>query len=317
MKILLTGTAGFIGFHLAEELLKRNFEVLGVDNINDYYEPKLKLDRLQILKNYNNFKFEKIDITNKESLSKAFKSYNPEKVVNLAAQPGVRYSLINPYAYVSSNLDGFINIIELCRHNKVEGLIYASSSSVYGNNKSIPFKISDNINKPKSLYGATKIANELIAYTYSHLHNLNTTGLRFFTVYGPWYRPDMAMYRFTKKIIENKSIDVYNNGKMKRDFTFIDDIVNGTISSIEKNYFCEVFNLGNEKSERLMDMVNLIEKEIGKKAKINYKSLQPGDMVETFADIDLSKEKLDYSPKINIKDGIPLLVNWYRDYYNV
>ena len=247
-KILVTGAAGFIGFHLSKSLLEDGFEVLGIDNLNDYYDPKLKHARLDIIKKYPNFKFEKVDIADRESLTKAFVDFAPNKVVNLAAQAGVRYSLTNPYAYLDSNLIGFLNILELCRHNDVEGLIYASSSSVYGSNKKIPFSVDDRVDNPISLYAATKKANELIAHSYSHLYGLNTTGLRFFTVYGPWGRPDMAMYIFADRISRGAPIQVFNNGKMKRDFTFIDDIVSGIRASIDKNYQCEIFNLGNHRS---------------------------------------------------------------------
>jgi len=251
-KILVTGAAGFIGFHLSKSLLEDGYEVLGIDNLNDYYDPNLKHARLDIIRKYPNFKFQKVDIADRESLTKVFVDFAPNKVVNLAAQAGVRYSLTNPYAYMDSNLIGFINILELCRHNEVEGLIYASSSSVYGSNKKIPFSVDDRVDNPISLYAATKKANELIAHSYSHLYGLHTTGLRFFTVYGPWGRPDMAMYIFADKISKGEPIQVFNNGKMKRDFTFIDDIISGIRASIEKNYQCEVFNLGNHRSEDLM-----------------------------------------------------------------
>ena len=317
MKILLTGCAGFIGYHLCAELIKRDYDVFGVDNLNDYYDPKLKLDRLNILKSYKNFHFEKIDISDKEQISNIFKNFNFNKVINLAAQPGVRYSIKNPYAYMTSNLNGFLNILEQCRNNNIQGLVYASSSSVYGDNKSKPFGINDRVNKPISLYGATKRANELIAYSYSHLYNINTTGLRYFTVYGPWYRPDMAMHIFAKKISNNEPIQVFNNGKMKRDFTYIDDIIKGTISALEHNYNCEVFNLGNNRSENLMKVINLIEKALNKKAIIDFQPIQPGDVVETYADIDYSIKKLNYEPTTNIDKGIKLFIDWYKEYYNV
>ncbi len=317
MKILLTGCAGFIGFHLSAELIKRDYEVFGVDNLNDYYDPRLKLDRLNILKSHNNFHFEKIDISDKEQISNIFKKFNFDKVINLAAQPGVRYSIKNPYAYMTSNLNGFLNILEQCRNSNIQGLVYASSSSVYGDNKSKPFGINDRVNKPISLYGATKRANELIAYSYSHLYNIKTTGLRYFTVYGPWYRPDMAMHIFAKKISNNEPIQVFNNGKMKRDFTYIDDIIKGTISALEHNYNCEVFNLGNNRSENLMKVINLIEKALNKKAIIDFQPIQPGDVLETYADIDYSIKKLNYEPSTNIDKGIKLFIDWYKEYYNV
>tara|TARA_Y100000590_G_scaffold255921_1_gene287435 strand:+ start:2274 stop:3227 length:954 start_codon:yes stop_codon:yes gene_type:complete len=317
LKLLLTGTAGFIGFHLAKKLLKNNYEVLGIDNLNNYYDISLKNDRLKILQSYDSFKFEKVDISNQEQFSKIFKNFKPAKVVNLAAQPGVRYSLINPYAYMNSNLVGFLNVLELCRKYHVEGLIYASSSSVYGDSKKKPFNIDDHADKPISLYGATKRANELIAHSYSHLYNIKTTGLRFFTVYGPWYRPDMAMHIFAKKISNKEPIDVFNKGEMKRDFTFIDDIIEGTISSIEKNYNCEIFNLGNNRSENLMDVIKLIEDNLGLKAIINFKPIQPGDVLETYANIEHSQQKLNFQPKINIDQGIQYFTDWFRSYYNV
>ena len=315
MKLLLTGCAGFIGYHLAINLLDDENEIIGIDNLNNYYNVNLKKDRLERLNKYKNFTFEKIDICHRKPLENVFKKHKPKKVVNLAAQAGVSYSITNPYAYLESNLIGFMNIIELSRNYSVEGLIYASSSSVYGSNSKTPFSTNDRVSKPIALYGATKRANELIAHSYSHLYNLNTTGLRFFTVYGPWGRPDMAMFIFTKKIIENKKIQIYNNGNIKRDFTYIDDIVNGTKLAIDRNYKCEIFNLGNNKSENLMDIVSLIENEIGKEAIIDYKPLRDGDMLETFADISLSENLLNYKPEINISKGIPRLVRWYREYY--
>jgi len=315
MKVLITGIAGFIGFHLGKSLLNGDYEVLGIDNLNDYYSPILKDARLDILKNYNNFTFKKIDISEKESLAIAFQSFKPQKVVNLAAQAGVRYSIENPYAYMDSNLVGFLNIIELCRQKEVEGLIYASSSSVYGSSTNIPFNEKDRVNSPIALYGATKRANELIAHAYSYLYNLPTTGLRFFTVYGPWGRPDMAMYIFTRKIIAGEKILVFNNGKMKRDFTYINDIINGTRSAINKNFKCEIFNLGNHRSEHLMDMIGLIEKKLKKKAQIEYLPMQPGDIKESFADIKHASDLLNYSPTVNIEEGINHFISWYRDYH--
>ncbi len=317
MKILLTGSAGFIGFHLSKKLLEYDYEVLGIDNLNDYYDQKLKTDRLNLLKPYKNFKFKKVDISNRQSIKNVFNDFNPDKVVNLAAQAGVRYSLKNPYAYLSSNLEGFLNVIELCRNSNVSGLIYASSSSIYGDNQSKPFKITDRAYKPISLYGATKRANELIAHSYSHLYGIKTTGLRYFTVYGPWYRPDMAMHIFAKKISNNEKIKVFNNGKMKRDFTYIDDIVMGTLAAIKKNYHCEVFNLGNNKSEKLMDIISLIENALDRKAKIDFQPMQPGDVLETYADIQYSTEKLNYQPLTNVDDGIKSFIDWFKDYYNV
>ncbi|MBL52207.1 MAG: protein CapI [Candidatus Marinimicrobia bacterium] len=315
-KILVTGSAGFIGFHLCKSLLNDNqFEVLGVDIINDYYDTKLKNSRLNQLLSYDNFKFDKVDIADKKAISNSFQLFKPNKVINLAAQAGVRYSIDNPYAYLESNLSGFVNIIELCRNSNVEGLIYASSSSVYGGNDKIPFNIIDRVDNPISLYAATKRSNELIANSYSHLYNLHTTGLRFFTVYGPWGRPDMAMYIFTKNIIEGKPIPVFNNGNMKRDFTYIDDIIFGIRSAMDKNFKCEIFNLGNNRSEELMFMIELLENSIGKKAKIKFKSMQLGDVQESYADIQYSIDRLNYNPKTIISKGIPKFVKWYMDFY--
>ena len=313
-KILVTGAAGFIGFHLSKSLLDDGYEVLGIDNVNDYYDPKLKWARLDILKKYSNFKFEKINIADRDQLTVVFTNFKPNKVVNLAAQAGVRYSLTNPYAYMDSNLVGFLNILELCRHNEVEGLIYASSSSVYGGNTKMPFSVEDRVDQPISLYAATKRSNELMAHSYSHLYGLHTTGLRFFTVYGPWGRPDMAMYIFANKIFKEEPIQIFNNGKMKRDFTYIDDIISGIRVSIDKNFKCEVFNLGNHKNEDLMYMVDLLEIIIGKKATIDFQPMQPGDVPESFADIEKSKNMLGFEPTTNIDIGVEKFINWFKQY---
>ena len=314
-KILITGAAGFIGFHLSKSLLDDGYQVFGLDNINNYYDINLKHSRLNLLKKYSNFTFEKIDISDRENLLKVFLNFSPNKVVNLAAQAGVRYSIDNPHVYVESNIKGFLNIIELCRHNNVDGLIYASSSSVYGGNSKFPFSVEDRTDKPISLYAATKKSNELIANCYSELYDLHTTGLRFFTVYGPYGRPDMAYFKFSKNIYNGKVINVYNHGNMKRDFTYIDDIILGTRAAIDKNYKNKIFNLGNSKSEKLMDLVNLIEQNLNKKAKINMDSMQPGDVEETFANIDSSKKMLNFSPKTNLNDGISLFVDWFKEYH--
>jgi UDP-glucuronate 4-epimerase len=314
-KILVTGCAGFIGMHLCRSLLNDGFEVLGIDNINDYYDPKLKHARLDQLAPNKHFTFEKIDIADREPLTKAFIDFKPQKVVNLAAQAGVRYSIENPYAYMDANLVGFLNIIELCRHNDVEGLIYASSSSVYGGNTKIPFSVEDRVDNPISLYAATKKSNELIANAYSHLYGLHTTGLRYFTVYGPWGRPDMAYYLFTNKIANGEPIQAFNHGNMKRDFTYIDDIITGTRSAIDKNYKCEIFNLGNHRSEQLMDVVSLIEENLGKKAKIEFLPMQPGDVPESIADIDKSKNLLGFQPKTDVEKGIKQFIQWYFQYF--
>jgi len=332
VKILVTGAAGFIGFHLCKSLLDDGYEVLGIDNINDYYDVNLKYARLNELglkkeeiinskfkiqnsESNERFQFSKIDISHRNILAEVFTDFVPIKVVNLAAQAGVRYSIENPYAYMNSNLVGFLNIIELCRNNNIEGFIYASSSSVYGGNKKTPFSVEDRVDNPISLYAASKKSNELIANSYSHLYGLNTTGLRFFTVYGPWGRPDMAMLIFTRKILAGEPIPVFNNGNMKRDFTYIDDIISGLRVAIDKNYKCELFNLGKHKSEKLMDVVSIIEQNLGMKAEINFLPMQPGDVPESFADIDKSIEMLDYKPTTNVDNGIEKLIKWYREFY--
>ena len=313
-KILVTGSSGFIGMHLCKSLLEDGYQVVGIDNMNDYYDPALKEARLKELYLYDNFKFVKADISDYPTVETAFKDFEPEKVVNLAAQAGVRYSLENPQAYIQSNVVGFMNILECCRHHQVKGLIYASSSSVYGGNEKIPFSIDDSVDRPISIYAASKISNELMAHTYSHLYGLHTTGLRFFTVYGPWGRPDMAMYIFTEKISNDLPIPVFNYGKMQRDFTYIDDIIDGVKASIDKNFFCEIFNLGNNRCENLMDMIALIEDSLGKKAELNLMDIQPGDVKKTFADIEYSRDKLGYEPTTSITEGIPVFIRWYRDY---
>lgn len=315
MKILVTGSAGFIGYHLCKSLLDDKNEIFGVDSINNYYDPQLKLERNNKLKSYDSFKFEKIDISNNKSLSRIFRKFKPQKVVNLAAQAGVKYSISNPYDYVQSNLVGFMNIIELCRQNKTEGLVYASSSSVYGENKKVPFSEKDCVKKPISLYAASKISNELIAYSYSHLYGLNTTGLRYFTVYGPWGRPDMSYHIFTKKILNDESINIFNSGKIKRDFTFINDIILGTKAAIIKNYNNEVFNLGNSTTVNILELIRIIENQLGKKAKINLRAKQPGDMNKTYADISKSVTKLNFNPMTSIYEGIPLFLDWFKNYY--
>ncbi len=316
-KILVTGCSGFIGMHLCIDLLNDGYIVKGVDNMNDYYDLALKKERLKLLYKYQNFTFDKLDISNLQDVEKVFKNFKPHKVVNLAAQPGVRYSIENPHVYIQTNVVGFVNIIESCIKFNVSGLIYASSSSVYGGNVDVPFSVHDRVNKPISIYAASKISNELIAYTYNHLYGLSTTGLRFFTVYGPWGRPDMGMYIFADKIINDEKIPVFNHGRMKRDFTYIDDIIAGLRASIDKNYSYEIFNLGNNRCENLMDMIDLIQKELDKKVEIDYMDIQPGDVVKTFADIDHAKRKLNYNPKTSIKEGIPKFIKWYKSYHKL
>ena len=313
-KILVTGCAGFIGMHLCKSLLNDGFEVRGLDNMNSYYDKSLKIDRIKILKVFSNFFFEEVDLNNFEAIKIIFESFKPDKVVNLAAQAGVQYSLINPSAYIESNVSGFLNILECCKDYNAKGLIYASSSSVYGSNKKIPFSEIDSVDNPISIYAATKKSNELMAKVYNHLYNLNSTGLRFFTVYGPWGRPDMAYYSFTKKILNNEQIEVYNYGKVERDFTYIDDIVSGIRSSIENNYFYEIFNLGNAKKEKVLSLIKVIEKKLGKKANIVFKPLKSGDVISTSADISKSSAMLGYHPKTNIDIGLEKFIQWYTNY---
>ncbi len=315
MSILVTGSAGFIGFHLSKKLLEDGIEVIGYDSVNNYYDPTLKEARLKILQEFDYFTFYRKNLCDFDALEIVFKNHSIKKVCNLAAQAGVRYSLINPFAYQKSNIEGFLNIIELSKRAKVENFVYASSSSVYGNNKKLPFSISDNVDHPISLYAASKKANELIAHTYSHLYELPMTGLRFFTVYGPYGRPDMALFIFTKKILADEPIEVYNHGDMKRDFTYIDDIINGVISALNHPFDYEVFNLGNHRSENLMDFIGLIEENLGKKAEINFLPIQPGDVPESFADIDHAREKLGFEPTTTIEAGIKRFVDWYKNYY--
>ena len=314
--ILVTGCAGFIGMHLCKNLLEDDYVVMGIDNLNDYYDPNLKKARLTQLKKYKNFEFKKADICDLSSMDTIFDNFKPEKVVNLAAQAGVRYSLENPQAYIQTNVMGFMNVLELCKKYKVRGLIYASSSSVYGGNKKLPFSENDSVDKPISIYAASKKSNELMAHSYSHLYGLKTTGLRFFTVYGPWGRPDMALYIFSEKIAKGEAIQVYNHGNMMRDFTYVEDIIQGTRASIEKNYHCEVFNLGNNRCEELMGMIKIIETKLGVKANIEFKGLQMGDVEKTFAEIEHSKAMLDYGPKTTISEGIPKFIDWYLDHHS-
>ncbi len=338
MKILLTGTAGFIGFHLANHLLKKSHEVIGIDNLNSYYDVKLKESRILNIKsvaekNGGKFTFSKCDLNNKVQLIKIFEQFRPEYVVNLAAQAGVRHSIKNPSKFIDSNILGFSNILEICRKYPTKHLVFASSSSVYGANKKLPFEETDNVDHPISLYAATKKSNELMAHTYSSLYNMPTTGLRFFTVYGPWGRPDMALFLFTKSIMESKPIDVFNYGKMIRDFTYIDDVVESLYRVIKKppkinNEFdfirnCpaesfapyKLFNIGNSKPTSLLEYINEIEKNVGSKAIINYKEIQPGDVPNTEACTKKLEEWIDYKPNTSIAFGVAKFVDWYKKYY--
>lgn len=321
-KILVTGAAGFIGFHVSKRLLESGVQVVGIDNINEYYSVKLKKDRLSILKGFDNFKFYRLDINEREKLKAIFEVEKINIVIHLAAQAGVRYSLDNPHSYADSNLGGFVNILELCRTFKVQHFIYASSSSVYGMNKKVPFSTDDKVEQPISLYAATKRANELIAYSYSHLYRIPTTGLRFFTVYGPWGRPDMAYFGFTKAISEGKTIKVFNNGEMERDFTFVDDVVDGIEKLLHKPPVEEegtppikVYNIGNNKPVKLMEFIAAIESSTGVEAKKEYHPMQPGDVLRTYADIDPMKELVGFEPKTTIQEGIAEFVAWYKTYY--
>ena len=322
MNILLTGCAGFIGFHTTKLLLNEDHLVIGVDNLNNYYDVKLKLSRLNQLKYDDKFIFIKSDIQNKNLLkNKKLKQIEIDCVINLAAQAGVRHSLKDPYSYIDSNLMGQLNILEIVKERKIKKFIYASSSSVYGGNKELPFSTKQRVDSPMSLYAATKKSTELLAECYSKLYRIQCIGLRFFTVYGPWGRPDMATFIFTKKILEKRKIDIFNFGKMKRDFTYIDDIVNGINGSIlyesKKEFYHNVYNLGNNNSEDLLDFIEIIEKNLGIKAKRNFLPLQPGDVPETFAEISQSKKDLKFKPTTKIKDGIPKFIKWYKSYYKI
>ena len=323
MKILVTGAAGFIGFHLCEKLLEEKYTVLGVDNINNYYDVKLKKDRLKILLRKTNFKFKKLDISDNNFVKKIYPiAKNFKVIIHLAAQAGVRYSITHPYKYIESNVKAQISILELAKKIKsFEHLIYASSSSVYGTNKKIPFSINDRVDNPISLYGASKRSGELITQSYSRMFNINCTGLRFFSVYGPWGRPDMAAYIFTKNLFENKPLDLFNFGRMERDFTFIDDIISGITPLIKikkrKSNIHKIYNLGNNKPQQLLKMVSLLEMLCERKAKINKKRIQLGDVRHTCANIKESKKDLKFQPKTNLKDGLEKFVTWYKEYHNI
>lgn len=350
MKILITGTAGFIGFHLAEKLLKRGDAVVGLDAINDYYDIRVKYGRLertgiaqasieynQLIQSsvYPNYQFIQLNLEDKENLEKLFKEQQFDKVINLAAQAGVRYSLTNPSAYIDSNIVGFLNLLECCRHHQIKHLTYASSSSVYGLNEAQPFSTKDNVDHPVSLYAASKKSNELMAHTYSHLFKIPTTGLRFFTVYGPWGRPDMALFLFTKAMLENKPIDVFNYGEMQRDFTYIDDIVEGVIrvndnppkenpnwdpnsddASVSSAPY-KIYNIGNNNPVKLMDFITALENKLGKTAEKNMLPIQPGDVPSTYADVSDLIRDLNYKPETSIQEGIDQFVDWYREFFKV
>jgi len=317
MSYLITGAAGFIGFNLCMNLLLRGDRVTGLDNLNDYYDVNLKKTRLAILEKYENFSFIKGDLADLDCLKNIFSDHKPTHVCNLAAQAGVRYSLINPFAYEESNLKGFLNILHLSKEFNVENFVYASSSSVYGNNKKVPFSVDDPVDTPISIYAATKKANELMAHTYSHLYNLNTTGLRFFTVYGPWGRPDMALFLFTKAILSGEPIKVFNYGKMQRDFTYIDDIIQGVVASLDTPFKYEIFNIGNSQTVELETYINCIEEELGIKAKRELLPMQPGDVPTTSADIEKTTRMLGFKPTTNVREGIKKFIKWYREYYEI
>jgi UDP-glucuronate 4-epimerase len=314
-RIFITGAAGFIGFHLAQFLHARGDEVIGYDNFNDYYTVQLKRDRAKVLQDLG-IPMAEGDICDTPLLESVMEKHTPTHVVHLAAQAGVRYSLTNPQAYVKSNLEGFVAVLEICRRFPLLKFIYASSSSVYGLNQKLPFSLEDNTDRQASLYGATKKANELMAYTYHHLYGLSVTGLRFFTVYGPWGRPDMAYFSFTKSILEGKPIDVYNFGNLQRDFTYIDDIVSGTVAAVDLGAACEVFNLGNHQPTSLSRFIECLEKALGQKAILNYLPMQSGDVYATYADISHSRDRLNFSPKTPLENGLAHFVQWYRQYFN-
>ena len=332
-KTFVTGSAGFIGSSVCIKLLERGDNVIGVDNHNDYYDPKVKDARLERLTKHSNYQHYKIDLSDQKSLNKLFENHKIKKVINLAAQAGVRYSIENPLAYINSNIVGFAHILENCRNHDVEHLVYASTSSVYGANTKMPFSEHDSANHPLSVYAASKKSNELMAHTYSYLHKLPTTGLRFFTVYGPWGRPDMALFKFTKAILEEKSIDVFNHGNHTRDFTYIDDIVEGVIKTLDNTATSNIkwnsdqpdsasskapwriYNIGNNNPVKLMDYIEALEKALGKKAKINFLPLQPGDVPDTFANVSNLTKNFHYKPSTSVIDGISNFIKWYKDYY--
>lgn len=321
-KILITGGAGFIGFHLSKRLLETGMQVIGIDNLNNYYEVSLKEARLEILKPFPAYKFIKQDIADKAGLFSVFESERPDIVVNLAAQAGVRYSIENPQAYIDSNIVGFFNILEACRNYPVEHLLYASSSSVYGNQKKTPFSVDDRVDKPISLYAATKKSNELMAYTYSHLYNIPATGLRFFTVYGPFGRPDMAYFSFTQKILSGEPIKIFNNGDLYRDFTYVDDIVTGIVSMLEhppkadeEGVQHKIYNIGNNQPVKLLYFIETLENALGKEAKKEYLPMQPGDVYQTYADVAELMKDFGFKPNTGIEEGLSRFADWYYGYY--
>ena len=318
MKILVTGSAGFIGSNVAKSLLERGDEVVGIDNFNDYYDVSLKEYRSKELEGYDNFKLYRVNIEDKEELEKIFKEDKIDKVCHLAAQAGVRYSIDNPYVYGTTNVSGFINIIHLSKEAGIKHFVYASSSSVYGDNEKVPYSEEDTVEQPVSLYAATKRANELMAYTYHHLYDMNTIGLRFFTVYGPAGRPDMAYFKFADKMRKGEEIDVYNYGKdLKRDFTYIDDIVDGVLRAIDCDYKYEIFNLGKGSPDELGEFINLLEKHLGIKAKKNLLPMQPGDVMITYADTTKTERMLGYKPSITLDEGLKKFADWYKEYYKI
>ena len=335
MKVLVTGAAGFIGMHVAKHLLQCGDDVVGIDNLNDYYDVRLKEARLVQLNRFPNFSFVKLDVADTEGISSLFARQPVDRVVHLAAQAGVRYSLQNPHAYINSNVVGFLNILEMCRHHRIGHLVYASSSSVYGANTKLPFSAHDCVDHPISLYAASKKANELMAHSYSHLYKLPTTGLRFFTVYGPWGRPDMAVFLFTKSILEGKPIDIYNHGKMQRDFTYIDDIAEGVVRVLDKTASPDlgwsgekpdpsssyapfrVYNIGNQRPVELLRLIEILEDSLGRKAEKNFMPLQAGDVLATYADIDDFARAVDFNPMTPIETGLRKFIEWYQAYYRI
>jgi UDP-glucuronate 4-epimerase len=333
--ILVTGAAGFIGYHVTRKLLERGDEVVGIDNLNDYYDPSLKESRLAMLKPFERFTFARMDIADRAAMERLFAQSKPKRVVHLAAQAGVRYSLINPHAYTESNVTGFLNVIEGCRHNAVEHLVFASTSSVYGANTLQPFSEHHSVNHPITLYAATKKANELMAHTYAHLYRLPVTGLRFFTVYGPWGRPDMALFRFTRGILADEPIPVYNEGRMVRDFTYVDDVAEGVVRTLDHTAApndawngdapdpatsyapYRIFNIGNSSPVPLLDYIGVIEKCVGKTAKLDLLPMQPGDVPSTMADVSELEAAVGFRPRTSVEDGVARFVAWYLDYYGI